>query len=345
MISNIAEDIMVRAAGAGRFSLYFLESLPVIFIRKLFDKSINTNEGMPEEHRRLMLDQLKELLRKDAKNVKDGVYPKDLVYNYNVIEHSKRYLNLLLDSVGAATRAASKQHKVFDTSLSEELKELPDYYKRNFHYQTDGYISEQSAELYTHQTEILFIGTLALMRRILVAETIKKIGNQKLRILEVGCGTGELTEVLLKSCPNIEIVAIDLSKAYLKKAQERNLEFPNVQFKAVGGESDLTEFGEFDLAVSGYMFHELPKGIRLEIMKNVNKSLKSDGYFQVIDSLQLEDMPEMDWALKQFPVNFHEPFFANYVQNPLDDMFKDAGFTRTKETVCFMSKSSIGYKS
>ncbi len=46
------------------------------------------------------------------------------------------------------------------------LAGLPEYYGRNFHYQTEGYLSEESAELYEHQTEILFMGTLGLMRRL-----------------------------------------------------------------------------------------------------------------------------------------------------------------------------------
>ena len=46
-----------------------------------------------------------------------------------------------------------------------DLSAFPDYYLRNFHYQTGGYLSERSAKLYDQQVEVLFIGSADAMRR------------------------------------------------------------------------------------------------------------------------------------------------------------------------------------
>jgi hypothetical protein len=42
---------------------------------------------------------------------------------------------------------------------------LPDYFLQNFHYQTDGYLTEHSAKLYDTQVEVLFSGSANAMRR------------------------------------------------------------------------------------------------------------------------------------------------------------------------------------
>lgn len=47
----------------------------------------------------------------------------------------------------------------FDT----EAIEAPDYLKRNYHFHTDGYFSDESARPYEHQVEVLFAGTAGPM--------------------------------------------------------------------------------------------------------------------------------------------------------------------------------------
>ena len=42
---------------------------------------------------------------------------------------------------------------------------LPDYYRQNFHFQSDGWLSEHSAAIYDTQVEVLFTGAADVMRR------------------------------------------------------------------------------------------------------------------------------------------------------------------------------------
>ena len=48
---------------------------------------------------------------------------------------------------------------------AERANGLPRYYQQNFHFQTDGYLSDHSARLYDFQVESLFAGTADVMRR------------------------------------------------------------------------------------------------------------------------------------------------------------------------------------
>ena len=57
------------------------------------------------------------------------------------------------------------------TAQSDELPPgeqgdgLPDYYRQNFHFQSDGWLSEHSAAIYDTQVEVLFTGAADVMRR------------------------------------------------------------------------------------------------------------------------------------------------------------------------------------
>ena len=46
-----------------------------------------------------------------------------------------------------------------------DSKMYPEYYLRNFHYQTDGWLSSDSAKVYEFQTETLFLGAQDAMQR------------------------------------------------------------------------------------------------------------------------------------------------------------------------------------
>jgi trans-aconitate methyltransferase len=91
------------------------------------------------------------------------------------------------------------------------------------------------------------------------------------RILDVGCGTGELTNELSKS--GATIVGIDASEQMIKKAKEQ---FANIQFFV----KDATDFsfGEpFDAAFSNATLHWIND--QLKALQCIYNSLKAGGRF------------------------------------------------------------------
>jgi malonyl-CoA O-methyltransferase len=78
------------------------------------------------------------------------------------------------------------------------------------------------------------------------------------RILEMGCGTGYLTQLLLDFFPRAEITAVDLAEKRIDTAKERVEPAARVHFLAEDVErSELMELGPFDLVVSNFMIHWL----------------------------------------------------------------------------------------
>lgn len=114
-------------------------------------------------------------------------------------------------------------------------------------------------------------GKLRVGRRAAMMIRRTGIGFGK-RVLEIGCGTGELTERL--AATEAEIVATDLDENFLQLARSR-VNFPNVKFRAAAGET-LEDFsdGTFDVVCGLSILHHLDIDAAL---KNIHRVLKPGG--------------------------------------------------------------------
>lgn len=290
---------------------------------------------------------IKTLHEKDFENIKNGIYPAEVLYPESLLKHALRYPQVLLDAFRASRRRHKKQAHEFSPEASEYLADLPDYYKRNFHYQTGGYLSEISAELYEHQVEILFSGAADAMRRLILAPMkvhFEGSDGDGLQFLELGSGTGRLTRSLALAFPKAKITCMELSPVYLAKARDRLSEFKNISF--VQGAAEKLPFKQktFDAVISCFLFHELPMPIREKVLLESNRCLKKGAFMGLVDSIQKNDSQDFQWALKQFPLDFHEPFYKNYVQNPMETQFEKLGLKNVQTEVGFLSKAVSGIK-
>jgi ubiquinone/menaquinone biosynthesis C-methylase UbiE len=299
------------------------------------------------EHLKSALPKIQELYLQDSKNIAHGLYPITVLTPENPIRHFSRIPLLYFDAFRAGRQKKKKQTKKFDHKAQDLFSELPGYYKRNFHYQDSGYLGESSAELYEHQVEVLFSGAADAMRRILIAPLKKHFSNSDgrgLHFLEVGCGTGRLTKFIALAFPEAKVTAVDLSPFYIKSATRQLNSLKKINF--VHGAAENLDFKNqtFDAILSCYLFHELPEGVRRQVLKEGFRLLKPGGFYAVADSLQKNDDQDLDWALEQFPKDFHEPFYKNYILNPLDSLLKEAGFVQISTAKGFLTKAVTGKK-
>lgn len=72
------------------------------------------------------------------------------------------------------------------------------------------------------------------------------------RILEIGCGTGYLTERLRKTFPRAHLTALDLAPAVIQEARRRLGKDPRLAWVVADGEQPLG--GSFDLITSNSVF-------------------------------------------------------------------------------------------
>lgn len=289
------------------------------------------------------------LLKRDSQNIAQGFYPIQVLEPESPIKHVLRIPQIVWDGIKIEYRRRRGKTTEFSPEAQSLLDRLPRYYQRNFHFQTDGYLSGESAKLYEHQVEILFQGAGDAMRRLLIAPLKrelsalgKPVDGEGLTFLEVGAGTGTATKFMRLAFPRAKIVALDLSDPYLKEAQRKLQDYPRIDFIQGDGTDLPFSDGIFDLAYSVFLFHELPSDARIRVLRESLRVSKPGGWVAAIDSLQTGDVPEFDQVLENFPKEYHEPFYRDYLQRPLEGGFAEAGLRDARSEIGFFSKLVLG---
>lgn len=290
--------------------------------------------------------ELHALLRADAENIAAGIYPASVLKPESAFKHLSRIPKLVIDGVKAAQRKSSKQAHHFSADASELLEGLPDYYRRNFHFQDSGYLTDHSAELYDHQVEVLFAGSADAMRRMIIKPMKEKFDSngRGLKFLEIGAGTGRATEFVQAAFPQAQITALDLSEAYLRLARKKTETLKKTDFIQGDGSNLPFKDQQFDAVYSVFIFHELPEKVREQVISESLRVLKPKGFVGLVDSLQKGDNPKLERALVDFPREFHEPFYKNYISRPMEDQFSRLGVLEVKSARGFFSKVVWGSK-
>lgn len=284
---------------------------------------------------------LNELIECDISRIERGIYPREVLRPESIRSHVRRLPRLLREGIRASRRRLDKKARVFEGDAKGRLRGLPEYYQRNFHFQGDGYLSDLSAELYEHQVEVLFGGAADAMRRLVIQPLKEKFGSsdgEGLTFLEVGAGTGRATLFVRLAFPKAKIVAVDLSGPYLKRAQRQLASFDRHDFVEANAEKLPFLDEQFDAVYSVFLFHELPQEVRSSVIRESTRVLKPGGFFGFVDSLQIGDVPEFNDSLAEFPTQYHEPFYKNYVETPMVNLVEAEGLRIVTRGTGFFSK-------
>ena len=133
-------------------------------------------------------------------------------------------------------------------------------------------------------------------------EEILKLVPQSSRILDLGCGTGILTEYLARQNPFAEIIGVDITEDYLAIYRERLKNYPWIHAQPIlsNAETVLLE-GEFDAVVSSY----LAKYVEPELLlHNVAPHLRIGGVFIAHDfTLPINPVYQNAWAIYTWAMN------------------------------------------
>ena len=105
--------------------------------------------------------------------------------------------------------------------LAEGMRgKRPRYYLQNFHFQTGGWMTDELAS--QPQVEVLFNGTANATRRQALPplhEVFAGRDQRKLRLLDIGCGTGRFLDFLKQAWPRLPALGLDMSEPYVKYAR------------------------------------------------------------------------------------------------------------------------------
>ncbi|MCC6873464.1 MAG: class I SAM-dependent methyltransferase [Sandaracinaceae bacterium] len=286
------------------------------------------------------------LIAKDLQNARDGLYPRKLLFSMPVATYAKALPQLFADFPRSIRRRVKGDWRGLPGEV--DARAYPPYFRRTFHWQTDGYLSKRSAELYDVGVEFLFAGMGDVMRRQVIPPITRWLsahgGAKGKRLLDVACGTGRTLAQIHEAHPELKLYGLDLSPYYLQQARQTLADVPDVSLVAENAEH-MPFAGElFDVVTSTYLFHELPRNARRNVVRDAARVLSRGGLFVIEDSGQLAESEEIGVFLERFPVDFHEPFYADYLRDDLRAMLESEGFEVEEVEPCFVAKVVVARK-
>jgi len=291
-----------------------------------------------------------DLFRQDRANVEAGLYPDPVGRELRLRDapSALRRARAFLSDVAEVDRRRLARSGVEVRDLdAADPERFPAYYRQNFHYQTDGWLSDESAEIYDHQVEALFTGAADAMRRAALAELVKEIqgsDQRSVQVLDLACGTGRFMNQVMTALPRLNLTGLDLSPPYAKLARSNVEKWPHVEVVEGAAEALPFEDASFDHLVSIYLFHELPPRVRPQVLAEAARVLKPGGTFIIADSLQFGDNEGVDGFLEYFPEGFHEPYYKGYLSWEFDPHMSEFGFTSERLKLAFLTKVRVWRK-
>jgi ubiquinone/menaquinone biosynthesis C-methylase UbiE len=281
-----------------------------------------------------------EAFEKDAHDVARGLYPAMADAPESPLAAWRAAADFLAD----ARRVEARRRRGGGVEARADAPEgsaYPAYYRQNFHYQSGGWFTADSARRYETQVEALFAGTAGAMRRraLSVLATAWKDRDQRgLALLDLACGAGAFLRDLGRAFPRARLAGLDLSLPYLEEARRLSGVRAVVQAKA---ERLPFADGSLDAVTCVYLFHELPPRYRPVVAGEIARVLKPGGLLAFADSVQPEDEPRLTRLLEAFPAYFHEPYYADYSRTDLTALFAEAGLTERARDKAFLTKAVL----
>ncbi|MBV9859274.1 MAG: methyltransferase domain-containing protein [Alphaproteobacteria bacterium] len=338
-MAHALDKLVFDAAQAARISWFFGQKMLAARMSRPVPLP-DALRGRPMPDRRRIVADLRALIDQDWRNIEAGHYLAPETWPDSPVEELRRAIDFFTD-LGAveARRHGDRRERL----LSEPpAGDFPAYYLQKFHFQTDGYLSEASAERYDHQVEVLFGGGAAAMRRqalVPLRDALLQMpgGARRAALLDIGCGTGQFLREVKFNYPRLAVTGLDLSAPYLEVARRRLAPWSRTELVEAGAEAMPFPDAAFDIVTCIYLFHELPPRARVAVAAEVRRILRPGGTVIFVDSLQTGDEPDYDAMLDYFPVAFHEPFYASYLREDLDRLWS-AGFAPGERIRAYFSK-------
>jgi ubiquinone/menaquinone biosynthesis C-methylase UbiE len=104
------------------------------------------------------------------------------------------------------------------------------------------------------------------------------------RVLEIGCGTGNLALLVKRTCPRLEVTGLDPDPRALARAG-RKARRSGLALRLDRGFADQLPYPDasFDRVLSSLMFHHLDAGQRAASLREVRRVLRPGGSLHLMD--------------------------------------------------------------
>ena len=297
---------------------------------------------LPVPNRNQIYADMAELFMQDLANVEAGVYPMPIDDDGSLATLFHRSRLFFEDLPAVHERRKRRGHS--EVLNDQTHRKRPHYYLQNFHFQSGGWMTDDSAERYDTQVEVLFNGAANAIRRQALPQLREVFAGQDqrtLRLLDVGCGTGRFVDSVKQVWPRLPTIGLDMSEAYVRYAKRHLKRQARVRFVVGKAEAIPLPDNSQDAVTSIFLFHELPSKVRRMTLAEFARVLKPGGRLVLIDSLQRGDRPDYEGLLELFPKSYHEPYYESYINEDFGRLSANCGLTYVRTVNAFVSKVMV----
>lgn len=104
-----------------------------------------------------------------------------------------------------------------------------------------------------------------------------------LRVLEIGCGTGNVTVRAKRAALGADVVGTDPDPLALARAQRKARGLPGIRFERAYAQELPFVDGEFDRALSSMMLHHLDEDVKTGALAELHRVLRPGGRLHIVD--------------------------------------------------------------
>jgi tRNA (cmo5U34)-methyltransferase len=158
----------------------------------------------------------------------------------------------------------------------------------------EGWLNPEAAENYARTVDTIVPqrkGILSIISRLAI-----ELGSTNPKIIDLGCGLGDVTAEIVKLKPDVEVLMLDFSDEMIRRSSERfrdNKNITVVKQDLNQGISGITDEREFDAVVSCFALHHVEFENRIKLNSDIHAVLKERGLF-INGDLFKEDSPIID---------------------------------------------------
>jgi len=108
--------------------------------------------------------------------------------------------------------------------------------------------------------------------------------KDRLKIIDLGCGTGNLSRKIIKTYPNARVICLDMAENMIKMAKAKLKEGPNVSY----WQGDIQKFSygtNYNAILSSMVLHHIEGKDKPGFYRKLYKALSKGGVFFNIDIL------------------------------------------------------------
>jgi ubiquinone/menaquinone biosynthesis C-methylase UbiE len=146
------------------------------------------------------------------------------------------------------------------------------------------------------------------------------------RVLEIGCGTGNLTIRAKRAQPGAEVIGSDPDPLALKRAQRKAKQLNGIRFEQGYAQRLPYQDGEFDRVLSSMMLHHLDSDAKPAAAAEIFRVLRPGGRLHLVD---MGGNMTADDGLAARLVR-HSPHAAGNLGDAIPRLLRSAGFDCTE---------------